>query len=304
MIIHLSHAKRMCDAYRDWAMGWPAVSLAAAVALILATGNCFAQTTVCLPERSELRFPVYSKKVAKIGVNPIYPPFSFADPADMTRMTGLDVEIVEESFKCAGLRYEFFKGQTSGLYPALVQGTLDVMVGNIFIRPDRVDKVGFVLYMTNGQSLTVRKGNPKKITHSGAMCGLTATGLYSGTSAVVVRDISKKCVEAAQPPIEFFAAADQEQAYRSLSNDRTDMVMDGSASAAQRVASSDQQNLEIAFTLQTDIKSGVIAPKGNAEMMTVLGEGLRNLQSSGRLAVLMQKYGLKPDWLIEIEIHP
>lgn len=288
------------------ARGMPALlSLPALLATALAVpAPAAGQDSACEPERAAQNFPSYANRRVRIGVNPTYPPFSYADPSDMARMTGLDIEIVEEALKCAGLRFEYVRGQTSGLYPALFSGTIDVMVGNIFIRPDRTEKAGFVLYMTNGQSLVVRKGNPRRIADTDGMCGFTATGLYVGTSAIVVQDISKRCVESGRPAVNYIAAADQEQAYRSLANERTDMVMDGSASAALRVASAEGGNLEIAFTLQTGIKSGVIAPKGNAEMMRALGDGLRQLQRSGRLAALMAKYGLQPEWLIETEVHP
>ena len=280
-----------------------AASLAATVALGAPTAG-LAQGSACEPQNAAKNFPSYADKAVKIGANPTYPPFSASDPSDMTKMSGVDVDIVEESLKCAGLKFEYVKGQTAGLYPALFSGTIDVMVGNIFIRPDRADKAGFVLYMTNGQSLVVKKGNPKKIVDTASMCGLTATGIYVGTSATVMQGISKTCVETARPAITYVASSDQEQAYRSLSNDRTDMVMDGSASAALRVASSEGQSFDIAFTLQTDIKSGIISTKGNAEMMKALGDGLKHLQRTGQLAAIMTKYGLRPEWLIDVEVRP
>lgn len=276
--------------------------LAALTAALSTAGQ--AQGSACEPQKAAQKFPSYAGKVVKVGANPTYPPFSYADPSDMARMTGLDVDIVEAAMNCAGLKFEFVAGQTTGLYPALFSGTLDVMVGNIFIRPDRTEKASFVLYMTNGQSLVVKKGNPRKIVDADAMCGLTATGLYVGSSALVVQDISKKCGEKGRPAINYVAASDQEQAYRSLANDRTDMVMDGSASAALRVRSAEGQSLEIAFTLQTGIRSGIISPKGNAEMLTALHEGLKHLQQTGQLAALMTKYGLLPEWLITVEAHP
>ncbi|MCC7045464.1 MAG: transporter substrate-binding domain-containing protein [Alphaproteobacteria bacterium] len=281
-----------------------AIASACAAACMTGTAPASAQSITCDPQKAASNYPAYANRVVKIGANPTYPPFTYNDPSDMTRMNGVDVEIVEEALKCAGLKYEFMRGQTTGLYPALFAGTLDLMLGNIFIRPDRVDKAGFVLYMTNGQSLIVKRGNPKKVVSADTMCGRTATGLYVGTSAMVVQDIGKKCVEKGLPPIDYVAASDQEQAYRSLANDRTDMVMDGSASAALRVASADGQHLELAFTLDTGIKSGIIAPKGNAEMLKAVGDGLRYLRQSGRLAAIMTKYGLQPAWLIEIEVHP
>lgn len=290
---------------RTPAFNWKAArSPAMLMATSLFSSAAYAQTPSCEPQRAAEKFPSYVARTVQVGANPTYPPFSYSDQADRSSLTGLDIEIVEHAMRCAGLKYEFVTGQTSGLYPALFSGSLDAMVGNIFIRPDRTDRAGFVLYMINGQSLVVKSGNPMKIASTIDMCGKRATGLYVGSSAIAVKKISDGCVSAGKPPIEYTAAADQEQSYRALENERADMVMDGAASAALRVKSADAHPFEIAFTLQTDIKSGVIAPKANSEMLTVLANGLLDLQQSGKLKELMIKYGLDPDWLIPVEVHP
>jgi ABC-type amino acid transport substrate-binding protein len=278
------------------------------MALGLAAGaipaaRAFAGPADCDPAQAASRFPIYAHKVVAIGTNASYPPFSFSDPADFSRMTGLDVAIVTRALDCAGLKYQFVKGATAGLYPALFSGALDVMIGNIFIRPDRLERASFVLYMVNGQSLVVPAGNPGGITTPGGMCGHVATGLYVGTSATVVQDLSRVCVEAGHEPIHYVAAEDQESAYRALANGRTDMVMDGAASAGLRVRAP-TSGFTIAFTLSTGMKSGVIVPKGNTEMLRAIADGMKQLQSSGVLQALMLEYGLQPDWLIPVEVHP
>ena len=282
-------------------LGAPPVVL---LATMLVGLQAHAQAPLCQPQDAAAKYPSYAKRTVQIGSNPTYPPFTYAEAENPTRMAGLDADIVEHAMRCAGLKFEYVRGQTSGLYPALFSGTLDVMLGNIFIRPDRIERAGFVLYMVNGQSVVVKAGNPKRIASSDAMCGRVATGLYVGTSAIVVKGISERCAAAGKAPIEYAAASDQEQAYRSLANERADMVMDGAASAAERVRASQGHGLEIAFTLQTDIKSGIIVPKGNREMLAALADGLMDLQVSGELGALMTKHGLQQQWLIPIEVHP
>jgi polar amino acid transport system substrate-binding protein len=187
------------------------VTLALGLAFSFATA-AFAQSPACKPGKAAERFPTYANKTVRIGVNPTNAPFTFDDPANPSKMAGLDVAIVEHALNCAGLKFEYVKGSTAGLYPALFAGTLDVMLGNIFIRPDRTERASFVLYMVNGQSLSVTQGNPKNISSTEAMCGGTATGLYVGSSAIIAKDIGKKCVERGRKPIDDVAASDQEQA--------------------------------------------------------------------------------------------
>lgn len=60
----------------------------------------------------------------------------------------------------------------------------------------------------------------------------------------------------------------------------------------------------MAFTRPSDIKSGIIVPKGSAEMLRAGADGMEGPGASGRQPVLMTKCGLRLEWLIPIEMHP
>ena len=271
---------------------------------ILVAGVQATNAAQCEPEKASQKYPGAAAKVVRVGVNPVYPPFSFNDPKDLSRLTGLEVDVIESVMRCAGFRFEFVKGPQAGLYPALFGGSLDLIVGNVFIRPDRAEKAGFVLFMQNGQSLVVRKGNPKGVRTTTDMCGLSATGAFDGSSALMVQTISKACVDNGKAAITWVPAADQEPAYRSLGNDRVDMVMDGAASAALRINSAEGKVFEVPFTIQSGVKSGVMTAKGNTELLGAVGDGLRVLQDDGHLKALMVQYGLKEEWLVPVEVRP
>ena len=263
-----------------------------------------AAQAACEPDKVAQKYPAYADAVVQIGAQPAYPPFAYSDPDDLNNMAGMEVEIIESVMQCAGLKFKYIKGVQSGLYPALFSGNLDVMIGNIFYKPSRAERAGFVLYMVNTYSLVVRKGNPKGIKSAQDMCGHVASGSFSGSSAAAVLDISNACIKAGKEGITWMPAADQEPANRSLVNDRIDMVMDGSAASVLRVKSAiGSENLEIAFTRESDVMSGVMVPKGNAEMLAVVSDGLRILQASGELAEFMKKYGVESD-MIPVEDRP
>jgi polar amino acid transport system substrate-binding protein len=279
-------------------------STVAFVTILAACQVAAAQSARCEPSKASEKYPTYAKGTVKIGINSTYPPFSYSDPNDMKKMAGLDVDIVESAMKCAGLKYEYINGQHPGLYSALFSGSHDVMIGNVFFRPDRAEKASFVLFMINAQSLVVRKGNPKGVKSTETMCGLTASGSFNSSSARLVQDISKRCTDAGKAAINWIPAQDHEPAYRSLANDRIDMVMDGSVSAMLRQRSADGRNFDIAFTVPSDVKSGMIVTKGNKEILKVMGDGIIELEKTGQLAELMKKHGLQTDWLIPVEVIP
>jgi polar amino acid transport system substrate-binding protein len=278
--------------------------LAGILAWCGATAVAKAQGSSCEPQKAAEKYPAFATRIVKIGVNSTYPPFSYNDPNDLKKITGLDVDIIEAVLNCGGIKFEYINGQHSGLYPALFSGALDVMIGNIFYRPDRAERASFLLFMITGQSLVVRKGNPKGIANEDGMCGQTASGSYNSSSAMLVQSISTKCIEKGKAGITWIPAADHEPAYRSLSNGRIDMVMDGTVSAYQRMRSMEAQNFDVAFSVPTDVKAGFIVRKGNNEMLKIVSDGAIELQKSGQLASLMKKYGLPADLLIPLEVRP
>ncbi len=280
------------------------VIITAAFAWFSGLASAEAQGGVCEPQRASEKFPTYANRTVKIGVNSTYPPFSYNDPKDMNKIVGIDVEIVEAALKCAGLRYEFINGQHSGLYPALFSGSIDVMIGNIFFRPDRAERAGYIIFMTTSQSLVVGKSNPKNIRAESGMCGLTASGSYNSSSSILVQDISKKCIESGKLGITWIPAADHDPAYRSLANGRIDMVMDGTISALMRMRSMDGQNYSIAFSVPTNVKAGFIVTKGNNEVLNAIGQGLKELQRSSNLIEIMKRYEVPSELLLPVEVIP
>jgi polar amino acid transport system substrate-binding protein len=269
-------------------------------AVLMATGAAsYAQT--CEPQRVAAKYPEYAGKIVRIAATPTYPPFSYADPKDLTRVTGLEAEIIESALDCAGLKYEYVKGPWSGLLPTLFSGATDVMIGNVAYRADRAERADFVLFMRNGQSVVVQKGNPKKIVDLGSLCGKAASASIGGTSALEVERQSNLCAEKGRPKVAIQPSVDQEAAFRQLSNGRIDFVMDGASSAAARLAAEKAPDFELAFTISTDIAAGPAVKEGNEPMLRVITDGMRVLEREGKLKALMTKYGLSTDLLIPVE---
>lgn len=264
-------------------------------------GAVHAQTVKCEPEKVTAKYPKYADQVVKIAASPTGPPFTYADPADPNKMTGLEVEMIESAMKCAGLKYEFNKGAWAGLLQSMFNGGSDVMAGNVNYRPDRAERVDFVLYSIAGATVLVQKGNPKKISTLVDLCGKIGSATVGGSSAQEIDRQSKECVAQGKPAINFIPAADAEAAYRQVSNGRNDFVMDDAGSAAARLAGN--SDMDMAFTIKSDRRSGFVVAKGNEEILRAVAEGLKAQEQDGRLVALMKKYSLDPSLLIPIKVE-
>ena len=280
------------------------VMLGLAAALFQAVcgfGSANAQTPVCEPEKAAQKYPAYAGKVVKVAATPTYPPFTYTDSVDPRKLVGLEIELIEGVLNCAGLKYEYLLGAWGGLLPTLFSGASDVMVGNVNYRADRAEKADFVVFMRNGTSVIVPKGNPKKVTDVDGLCGVTGSANVGGSSALEIDRLSKACVAKGKPAINYLASPDQEAAYRQLLNGRIDFVMDGASSAAVRQAVAPDFN--IAFTMVTENVAGPVVLKGNATMLNAIANGLKVMEQNGKLKALMVKYGMTEDLLVPVAIR-
>jgi polar amino acid transport system substrate-binding protein len=246
----------------------------------------------CEPQRAAEKYPQFANRAVKIATPTTTPPFAFSNPSDLEQMTGIEIEIMEYVMQCAGLRYEYVKGPFSSLIQSVMSGATDVMIGNVNYRPERAEKLDFVVYMRSGQSIIVPKGNPKSLRSVDNLCGMTASSTVGGVSAAEVERQSAACVARGKSPIRYVPSVDQEAAVRQLTNDRIDFVMDGSISAKMR-AQADNRGLEIGFTILTDLVIGPAVKKDNDEVRGAVLEGMQELERDGRLKELLAKYDLR-----------
>lgn len=263
--------------------------------------NAQTQEVRCEPWAVGQKYPTLAGKTIKIAASPNQLPYAYSNPQNFERMTGLEVEVIEGAMACAGLKFEYFKGVWSGLLPALLSGSADLMIGNVNFRPDRAERADFVLYMRAGQSIVVQKGNPKRLANGDNLCGTSGSAVIGGSSALQIERQSKLCIERGKPAIDFLPAAEAEAAYRQVANARIDFAMDDAASAASRLLK--EPGFDLAYTVTTDVLSGMVVAKGNSVVLKIVSDGLKVQERDGTLAALMQKYGLPAELLIPVQIR-
>lgn len=272
--------------------------LAVLSSLPLALTATSAHAAQCEPAKVATKYPTYAGKVIKIAASPFQPPFAFSDPADLERMDGLEVEMIGRVMSCAGLKYEYVKGAWGALLPTLFFGSTDVMIGAVNYRPDRAARADFILYMRAAQSVVVRRDNPARITGSGGLCGKIGSSTVGGSPAQTIERQSKLCTQHGGPAIDFRPAAESNASYRQVVNGRVDFVVDDAAAAAVRTRK--QPELAVAYTMTTNILSGMVVAKGNREMLRIVADGLAVQQQNGTLVRLARKYGIPVAAIIPI----
>jgi polar amino acid transport system substrate-binding protein len=216
-------------------------------------------------------------------------------------MIGSDIEVSEAALSCVGLTYEYTKGAFSSLLPTLLSGRTDAMVANLYYNPERAKVADFVIYMSGGGALLVRKGNKNHIKSMDDLCGLTTNAVAGSYSQPILEKQSQKCVGDGKKPITIIVATETDAALRGLENDRADFVLDNVGAAAVRVKS-DPEHLEVAFTKVEDVAVGDAVKKGNDELLQAYYDGIKAIQEDGTMAKIFQKYKLDESLIRPVEM--
>lgn len=271
-----------------------------AVALVIAAAQSHA---ACAPDKVSQKYPGYAGRAVVVAVTPMTPPFAFTNPDNLGEVTGLEVELMEGVMACAGLEIEWLIGKWTGILPTVFSGASDLMIGNVVYSEDRAKQGDFVVFIRNSQTVVVRKGNPRRIVGLDSLCGLQAAQTIGAASALAMQDYSDKCVAAGKPAIDILMAENQESAFRQLSANRVDMVMEGAEGATRRIKSpSGQNNLEAAFSVTADAMAGAITRNDNDEMLQILADGMTAMKEDGRIDELFDKYQISREQFSPIRI--
>lgn len=159
-----------------------------------------AQAQNCEPAKATTKYAGLARPVVKVTASPTVPPFTFSDPATM-KLTGLETEIIEYVLNCAGVKFEYMLGNWNGGLASLFNGAADIMIGNVNYTAERAAKADFVVFMRNGTSVMVDKGNPKNIRGVDGLCGVTGAVGIASSSRRVTEDLSRTCAQKDRPPI-------------------------------------------------------------------------------------------------------
>ena len=102
-----------------------------------------------------------------------YPPEEFYEG---TKLVGSDIDIGTEVARRIGMTAKFQNTGFDGIIAALMAKKCDAIISGMNDTPERRKQVAFVDYISVGQSLMVKKGNPKGIKSLASLSGQVGVG--------------------------------------------------------------------------------------------------------------------------------
>lgn len=265
-------------------------------AVLVATG-CFwsvaAQAQKCEPDKLATKYPSLVGKTIKVGADPQSPPYVMRDAKDFNQLIGFDADLARATFDCAGVKYEFFPGGWSGLLPAVISGQIDVMWDNLYYTAERAKQVDYIVYMQAGTGALVQAGNPKKLSGMDDTCGTNAAAGLGTVEEAAFRKQDEKCKAEGKAGISIMTYPDMAAGTRLIESGRADLMLTDLA-LTDRLSKENAKAFSRGFKIETGFLIGAAVKKGNADLLKVIGDGIKIMQESGKQKELLQKYTIDP----------
>ena len=211
----------------------------------------------------------------KVGTEASFPPFEYVENG---QFVGFDIDLIREIGKLKGFNVEVIDISFDSLIPSLT------IAAGMTITEDRQKVVDFTIpYYSGDQSILVRKDSEFDIT---VLFGNHKIGVQTGTTGDlwVTEHLSDKNILPKKNIIRYDTF---NFAVRDLVNKNIDaIVLDNPV--AERFTKTDP--VKIIGIIKTEESYGMAVKKGNKELLNLLNSGIQELQKSGKLDELIDKY--------------
>jgi polar amino acid transport system substrate-binding protein len=148
-----------------------------------------------------------------------YPPEEFYQG---TKAVGSDIDIGTEIARRLGLKAKFQNTGFDGIIAALLAKRCDAVISGMNDTPARRKQVAFVDYLSVGQSLMVKKGNPKHISNVASLAGRSVSVEVGTTNKDFLDQQSKLLKAKGKPGIKVVTFPKDTDAAAALKTGRVD----------------------------------------------------------------------------------
>jgi His/Glu/Gln/Arg/opine family amino acid ABC transporter permease subunit len=206
----------------------------------------------------------------RIGIDATYPPFGMAEGGEFS---GFDVDLARAIARELGVEPVFINASFDGIFPALQNGSFDLVVSAVTITPERQATLLFSEpYIDAGQAIVVR--GDSAITGPDALAGRTV-GVQINTTAQFAME--------GRPGVTLAKYNSIDLALLDLQNGRVDAVA-SDGPVLRYMAKMSFPGLKTVGDEYTDEQFGMVLARGNDDLRRAVNAALFKVQDSGEYA--------------------
>jgi polar amino acid transport system substrate-binding protein len=213
-----------------------------------------------------------------------YPPEEFFQG---TKLVGSDIDIGSEVARRLGMTAKFQNTGFDGIIAALLAKKCDAIISGMNDTPERRTQVAFVDYIAVGQSLMVKKGNPKKITSVASLSGRTVSVEVGTTNKAFLDKESAKLKKQGKAAIKITTFPKDTDAANALKTGRVDAYFGDAPVVAYYI----QRDASFAFAGSpvNPILVGIALRKGDP-LIAKVRKQVTAMYADGKMASILAKW--------------
>lgn len=223
------------------------------------------------------------------------PPLAYFDEKQQPK--GMSVDVAKDvATALGGLKIEWRVMPFAGMVPGLLAQQCDLVIDQLFDKPERRQVINIVNYMYASQSVVVPKGNPKKIDALSALSGLKVAALNGSTIRSLLEAENKKLVDAGNKPMNIVVYNTDNDAFQALRLQQVDAygtTVETAGYYKQLVPGM----FEEAVPAFSQILTGIGIRKDDAQLTDAVTVAVADLLKSDRYLTMLKTWNVESDKL-------
>lgn len=235
-----------------------------------------------------------------IGASADYAPAEFR-AEDLKTYIGYDVDLGKALGKVLGLEAELQDAEFASLIPA-IGSKYDIGISSFTIRPDRLEAVNMISYITVGSSYAAKKGNPDGF-NPDDVCG-KSIAVQTGTfQEEELAGFSKACTDSGKAAVEILSYSRQSDATTNVVGGKAVAFYADSPVASYASALTGGQ-LEVVGGIRDAAPQGIVVSKADQELTDAIQQAMQHLMDDGTWKSILDSWGIQDAALTTAELNP
>jgi polar amino acid transport system substrate-binding protein len=206
-------------------------------------------------------------------------------------LVGSEVDLGKALAANLGLKPDFVESAFAAVIPTLQAKQCDVIMAQLYIKPEREKVVDFVPYVLSGTGIALSKQHPADITGmNDTLCGKKVMVAVGTTAESLSQDQSDKCTAAGKPAIDINRNNHADVSIQQVQNGQVDAYLD-TAETLGYYATKTGAQIQMAGQPFGTIQIGAATLKGNTALHDGIASALEELEGNGTYAKILGTWG-------------
>ncbi|WP_226863294.1 ABC transporter substrate-binding protein [Mycolicibacterium baixiangningiae] len=207
-------------------------------------------------------------------------------------LVGSEVDLGKALAAEMGLKPDFVESSFATVIPTLQAKQCDVIMAQLYIKPEREAVVDFVPYVYSGTGIAVSRDEPADVTGlDDSLCGKKVMVAVATTAESLAMEQSEKCTAAGKPPVDVNRSNQADVSLQQLQNGQVDAFMDTAETLGYYETKTGARIQTVGEPFGT-IKIGAATLKGNTELHDAIAAALATLESNGNYSKILDEWGM------------